>query len=223
MLLANPAVARAIRFGSIQLRIFREKTGKSGILLPLKRWASSRPRVHLGDLIAGLSVGLVVIPQSLAYAQVAGLPPARGLYAAGLPSVAAAPFASSRLLQTGPVGVTALLTFGALSTRAVPGSSRYVALAMLLAFLVGLIRLGVGTLRLGALAYLLSPPLLAGFMPAAAILIVSSQTPSAVGLSSRGKSGLGELVWTFRHIDHWSAIAIAITFGTVVLVLVGRS
>ena len=199
-----------------------DSPGMSGDLLPRKRHVPSRPRDYLSDLIAGLSVGLVVIPQSLAYAQVAGMPPASGLYAAGVPSVAAAPFASSRLLQTGPVGVTALLTFGALSTMAVPGSSRYVALAMLLAFLVGIIRLAVGALRLGAVAYLLSPPLLAGFMPAAAILIVSSQAPSAVGLSGPGEGGLGELGWTLRHVEDWSGVAIAIAVGTVGLVLAGR-
>ena len=189
---------------------------------PEGRVRGSLGRVHLGDLIAGVSVGLVVIPQSLAYAQVAGMPPARGLYSAGLPSVAAAPFASSRLLQTGPVGVTALLTFGALSATAVPGSSRYVALAILLAFLVGLIRLGVGVLRLGAVAYLLSPPLLAGFMPAAAILIVSSQVPSIVGLRAPPRGGLHDLSWTLEHVSQWSGAAVGIAAATVALVLAGR-
>ena len=134
------------------------------------------PRARPGDFVAGLSVGLVVIPQSLAYSQVAGLPPVRGLYAAAFPSIAAAPFASSRHLQTGPVGVTALLTFGGLSSLAVPGTTKYVALAMLLALVVGAIRVGVGALRLGSLAYMLSPPLLAGFMPAAGLLIAASQS-----------------------------------------------
>lgn len=178
--------------------------------------------MHPGDLIAGLSVALVVIPQSLAYAQVAGLPAVRGLYAAAFPSIAAAPFASSRHLQTGPVGVTALLTFGALSTLAAPATPRYVSLAMLLAFVVGVIRLGVGALRLGALAYLLSPPLLMGFMPAAAILIIVSQLPSLVGLTPPGDGSFGDLGWALRHVNDWSPVSFALGGATVLLIVGGR-
>jgi SulP family sulfate permease len=136
--------------------------------------------------------------------------------------VVAAPFASSRLLQTGPVGVTALLTFGALSTRAVPMTPHYVQLAFLLALVVGVIRLTVGLLRFGGLAYLLSPPLLAGFMPAAAILIIISQLPSLVGLRPQGRSGLHELSWTVRHAAGWSLTAFLIAAAVVALVVGGR-
>ncbi len=193
---------------------------------PSPRWRPLRarfPRARPGDLVAGLSVGLVVIPQSLAYAQVAGLPAVRGLYAAALPSVAAAPFASSRHLQTGPVGVTALLTFGALSSLAVPGTAKYVALAVLLALVVGAIRLGVGALRLGSLAYLLSPPLLVGFMPAAGLLILMSQVPSVVGVSPpHSHGGFHDLRWALAHAGNWSAAAIALGAATAVLIVGGR-
>ena len=95
----------------------------------------SRPST--GDLIAGVSVALVAIPQSLAYAELAGLPPQYGLYATALPSLLAAAFVSSRYLQTGPVALTALLTLGALSGVAEPGEANYIQSAALLALLVG--------------------------------------------------------------------------------------
>jgi SulP family sulfate permease len=180
------------------------------------------PSIKPGDVVAGVSVGLVVIPQSIAYAQVAGMPPASGLYAAGLPSIAAAPLQSSRLLQTGPVGVTALLTFGALSSIAEPATAHYVELAVLLALVVGAVRLAVGLLGLGGLAYLLSPPLLAGFMPAAAILIVASQVPAIVGLHAPAEGGLHDLTYAARHAGSWSAEALAVAGAVVALVVGGR-
>ena len=113
-----------------------------------------RPKV--GDVVAGLSVASILIPQAVAYADLAGMPAQHGLYAAALPSLAAAAFASSRYLQTGPVAITSLLTFGALATLADPLSSQYVMLAALLALMVGVIRVGLGMLRAGWLAYLMS-------------------------------------------------------------------
>ena len=106
---------------------------------------------------------MVLIPQSMAYAELAGLPPQVGLFAAALPCLLAAPFVASPYLQTGPGALTALLTFGALQGRAEPFSLRYVELAILLALLVGVIRLTLAALRLGSLAYLLSRPVLTGF------------------------------------------------------------
>ena len=97
-----------------------------------------------GDLIAGISVALVAIPQSLAYAELAGMPPQIGLYASALPSLLAAAFVSSRYLQTGPVALTSLLTFGALSGLAATESADYVALGALLALLVGIFRVTLG-------------------------------------------------------------------------------
>ena len=109
-----------------------------------------------GDLIAGLSVAVVLIPQALAYAEIAGLPAYLGLYAAALPALAAAALASSRYLQTGPTAMTALLTFGAASQLAVPGTDEYVEVAIVLALTVGVVRLGLGLVRGGVVAYLMS-------------------------------------------------------------------
>ena len=133
-------------------------------------WRPSLPRPAPGDVLAGVSVALVLVPQSLAYAQLAGMPAYRGLYAAALPPLAAAFFASSPYLQTGPVALTALLTFGALAELAPPGSGEYVSLGILLALVVGFVRLAVGLLGAGVIAYLVSQPMLLGFVPAAAIL-----------------------------------------------------
>ena len=137
---------------------------------------------RLADAVAGASVALVLVPQSLAYAVVAGLPPDRGLLAAVLPPVVGGILASSRFLQTGPTAVTSLLTLGALAAVAVPGSAAYVALAAVLAILVGAMRMAIGLLRLGDIAYVMSRTVVVGFTSAAAILIVASQVPAAFGV-----------------------------------------
>src|SRR5918996_1283905 len=123
------------------------------------------------DVLAGTTVALVLIPQALAYAGVAGMPPISGLYAAALPPLAAALFASSPYLQTGPVALTSLLTFGALSGSAPLGSEAYLELAMLLALVVGVVRILTGLLGAGVVAHLMSDPMLMGVLPGAALLI----------------------------------------------------
>src|SRR5688572_31728421 len=120
------------------------------------------PRPAVGDLVAGTSVAVVLMPQSLAYAEVAGMPPHRGLYAAALPPLVAAFLASSPYLQTGPVAITALLTYGALASLAPPGSADYVTLGLLLALVVGVVRIAMGLLRAGVVTYLMSQPMLMG-------------------------------------------------------------
>mgnify|MGYP001289695697 FL=1 len=161
-----------------------------------------------GDVIAGVSVALLALPQGLAYAELAGVPVQYGLYAAALPCLLAAFFASSPYLQTGPVAVTALLTFGALQGVADPQTVEYVELAALLALLVGIIRLGFGILHLGKINSLLTDPLILGFTTGAAILIIFSQLPKALGVeSSNGgivRSGFESLI----HPTQWHAFAI---------------
>jgi SulP family sulfate permease len=150
------------------------------------------------------------------------MPPYRGLYAAALPPIAAALFASSPYLQTGPVAVTSLLAFGALSALAPPGSGEYVRLGILLALVVGAARLAVGLLRAGVIAYLISQPLLLGFMPAAAILIVASQLPTALGASPDGDGILERAGWTAAHPGSWEAASLLLAVGVLALMLGGR-
>lgn len=158
----------------------------------------------------GLSVAVVLVPQSLAYAQLAGFPAYRGLFAAAIPLLVAAPFASSPYLQPGPTAVTALLTYAALSPLAPVGSDRYIQLGLLLALLVGLVRLAVGLLRAGVIAYLMSQPLLIGFVPGAAILIVASQLPVALGADAHGDNELLRAASALADVAHWHWEAVAI-------------
>lgn len=180
-----------------------------------------RVRPTRGDLIAGLSVALVLIPQSFAYATLAGMPAERGLLVAVVATIAAAPLASSAFLQTGPVAVTALLTFGALQGLAPTASQDYIQLGMLLAVLVGGIRLAVGLLREGDLAYLLSRSVLAGFTPAAALLIVASQLPSILGVEGGGHLVV-RAVRSVAAVGRWDLTGLAMAFGTIVVLLVAR-
>lgn len=135
------------------------------------------------DLISGVTVALVLIPQSMAYAQLAGLPGYYGLYAAFLPPMMAALFGSSRQLATGPVAVVSLMTSAALEPLATAGGPEYIAYAVLLAFIVGVIQLSLGVLRLGVLVNFLSHPVVNGFTNAAAIIIATSQLSKIFGVS----------------------------------------
>ena len=180
-------------------------------------------RFSVRDVIAGLSVALLLIPQSMAYAELAGLPPHVGLYAGALPPLAAALVASSPYLQTGPVALTSLLTLGALMPLAEAQSAEYVALAILLALVVGVTRLLVGVFRAGGVAYLMSQPVLLGFTSAAAILILSSQLPGALGVSGGPHAGvLGPALWAATHPGSWEIASVALAAGTVALTLGAR-
>ncbi|GIU94511.1 MAG: sodium-independent anion transporter [Gaiellaceae bacterium] len=196
-------------------------TDSQPVRSPLSR-REALPRPTLGDLVAGVSVALVLVPQALAYAQLAGMPAYRGLYAAALPPIAAALVASSPYLQTGPVALTSLLVFGVLSELAEPGSEEYVRLGLLLALVVGVVRIAVGLLHGGVVAYLLSRPLLVGFMPAAALLIIASQLPDALGVPSDG-GGILEQGWeALTSPGSWDGQAVLLSIAALALVVGGR-
>ena len=179
-------------------------------------------RLAGADLMAGLSVALLLIPQSMAYAELAGLPSHIGLFASALPPIFAAFAASSPYLQTGPVALTSLLTFGALAEVAEPGSVDYVELAALLALVVGVARLVLGALRMGVLAYLMSEPVLIGFTSAAAILIIGSQLPKALGVDAPAGGILDRSWWSIQHASLWEGRSVIIAAATLLLVLGGR-
>lgn len=152
-------------------------------------WCRSYQRVWLsGDLVAGLIVTVMLIPQSLAYAMLAGLPAEVGLYASILPLFAYAIFGSSMTLAVGPVAVASLMTASALSSVAVPGSPDYLAMAVMLALLSGVMLFVFGLLRLGFLAYFLSHPVISGFISGSAVVIALGQLKYIFGikLSSGG-------------------------------------
>ncbi|HSG47887.1 MAG TPA: SulP family inorganic anion transporter [Longimicrobiales bacterium] len=180
-------------------------------------------RFSFRDVIAGVSVAMLLIPQSMAYAELAGLPPHVGLYAAALPPIAAAFAASSPYLQTGPVALTALLTLGALVPLAPRGSAEYVALAILLALVVGVTRVLVGVLRAGGVSYLMSQPVLLAFTSGAAVLILASQLPGALGVVDGPDAGvLQSAFWAVAHPGSWEPTALLLTAATVALTVWGR-
>jgi SulP family sulfate permease len=134
------------------------------------------------DLLGGITVALVLIPQSMAYAQLAGLPIQAGLYASLLPPIIAILFGSSWQLSTGPVAVVSLMTAAALEPIATTGSIGYMSYALLLAFMVGIFQFSLGILRLGMIINLLSHPVINGFTNAAALIIATSQLPKMLGI-----------------------------------------
>lgn len=176
------------------------------------------PRPQTGDLVAGATVALVLVPQSLAYASVAGLPPERGLLAALLPPVVGGVLGSSRYLHTGPTAMTALLTFGALSTVAVPGSDAYIGLAIALALIVGTVRVAIGLLRWGGIVYLMSQTVVIGFAGAASLLIIGSQVAPALGTTTRHPNPLLGAAIALAEPTTWNpgSVAIALAAGAIV-------
>jgi SulP family sulfate permease len=169
--------------------------------LPFLRWFPLRGDTLKADFIAGITVALVLIPQSMAYAQLAGLPAYYGLYSAFLPVAVAALWGSSNQLGTGPVAVVSLLTASTLATFAAPGSSEFVALAILLALMVGLVQLALGVFKLGLIVNFLSHPVIVGFTNAAAIIIGLSQISKLFGVPmGRSEHFIVDIVGVFRQV-----------------------
>jgi sulfate permease, SulP family len=170
------------------------------------------------DLISGITVALVLIPQSMAYAQLAGLPPYYGLYASFLPPMIAALFGSSRQLATGPVAVVSLMTSASLEPLATAGSPGYIAYAVLLALTVGIFQFTLGVLRLGMVINLLSHPVVNGFTNAAAIIIATSQLSKLFGVyvdkSVHHYETIIRVISSAIHYTHWPTLGIgALAFG----------
>ena len=167
--------------------------------LPILVWGRTYNRSTLSnDLLAAVIVTIMLTPQSLAYALLAGLPPQMGLYASMLPIILYAIFGTSRALAVGPVAVISLLTAAAIGRIAVPGSAEYILAAITLAFLSGLILLALGLFRLGFLANFLSHPVIAGFITATGIIIAASQLKHIFGIAAHGHT-LPDLVSSLVH------------------------
>ncbi|MCO4760712.1 MAG: SulP family inorganic anion transporter [Myxococcales bacterium] len=176
----------------------------------------------LPDVIAGFTVALVAIPQSMAYAELMGVPAHYGLYAVALPPLLAAFFASSAWLQTGPVATTSLLAVGALSSVTTIGAPDTIALAGLLAVIVGGFRAAIGLLRGGAISYLMNHAVLRGFILAAALLILSSQLPSALGVQVTGTTVMGRALEALMQPMQWDPLAVGFSVVTLTLIFGGR-
>jgi SulP family sulfate permease len=184
-------------------------------LFPFLRWLDGYGREGLrADLLAGLTVALVLIPQTMAYAQLAGLPPYYGLYASFLPPLVAALFGSSRQLATGPVAVVSLMTAASLEPLATKGSDAYIAYAIVLAVVVGLFQLSLGILRLGLVVNFISHPVVNGFTNAAAIIIATSQLSKLFGVSVDTAEHHYLTVWNVilaaTRYTHWPTLGMGV-------------
>jgi sulfate permease, SulP family len=192
-----------------------------GQFLPSRQGMTLSGESFRSDLIAGITVSLVAIPQSLAYAQLAGVPAYYGLYAALIPSVVGALFGSSRQLSTGPVAMTSLLTAASVAPLAAHGSELFYSYVILLALLSGVFQIAFGTLRIGVLLNFLSHPVLMGFINAAALIIGLAQLPTLLGIPARQSEHFLLDIWhVVSHIDtmhEWSlgfgVSAILLLFG----------
>ena len=186
------------------------------------------PRPTLGDVVGGVSVALILIPQSIANAGLAGLPPVVGLFAAAFPLLIFALFASSPYLQTGPVALTSLLAAGALIGAGFePDTTDYIAAAGLLAVIVGVTRLLIGVTRLGSVVYLMAEPVTIGFTSGAGVVILTSQLSKALGVvlpadvADQGNP-IVRGVWALVHPGEWSLGAILFSVVTLAFMLLGR-
>lgn len=188
----------------------------------LHGWPPRWTRPARGDLVAAATVALVLIPQSLAYAELAGMPVVTGLYTAVTATIAAGLVGSSRYLQTGPVALTSLLTLGALTAVAEVGSEDYVGKAALLALVVGVLRVLLGLLRWGFIAYLMSQPVVASFTVAASLLILASQVPAFLDVPVDAASPVVAAGQALSGPGQWQPMAIVVGSAMVVVILLGR-
>ena len=175
------------------------------------------------DLLSGLTVALVLIPQSMAYAQLAGMPSYYGLYAAFLPPMIAALFGSSRQLSTGPVAVVSLMTAASLAPLATAGSEGYIGYALLLSLIVGVFQFLLGVLRLGLVVNFLSHPVVNGFTNAGAIIIATSQLEKMFGVYVDGRAHhyetIIEVCKSAVHYTHWPTLVFGAGAFTLMFVL----
>ncbi len=183
--------------------------------LPILDWLPNYKKEYLnGDLSAGLTVGVMLIPQGMAYAMIAGLPPVYGLYAAMIPQLVYAIFGTSRQLAVGAVAMDSLLVAAGISVIAEAGSENYIALAILLAFMMGAIQLILGIARMGFLVNFLSKPVINGFTSAAALIIGLNQLKHLIGVDIARNNNVFIIIFdaieNFASI-HWISVAIGIS------------
>jgi len=179
--------------------------------VPILEWGRSYSgEALMSDLMAAVIVTIMLIPQSLAYAMLAGLPPVVGLYASIMPLVAYAIFGTSRTLAVGPVAVISLMTASAAASVAAPGSAQYLAAATTLAALSGVMLVVMGLARLGFLANLLSHPVISGFISASGVLIATSQLKHILGVKIAGETWPEMLAGLARSIGQINPATLAI-------------
>ncbi len=193
-------------------------------IIPAVGWLRHYKREDLGgDFSAGLIVAVMLIPQGMAYAMLAGLPPVVGLYASTIPLILYALFGSSRHLAVGPVALVSLLTLTGVSALAKPGSGEFVALAALLALMVGVIQFGLGLLRAGFVVNFLSHAVISGFTSAAAIVIGLSQLKHLLGVELESTNSVFILLWdAAQKLGEVNLITLAIGLASIAALVLFR-
>jgi SulP family sulfate permease len=203
--------------------------------LPFLSWPKPTPQLLKSEAFAGLSVGLMVIPQGVAYAALAGMPLITGIYASLLPALVAVLFSASQRLSVGPTALTAILVSASLNGMATPGSAAWVNLTVWLSLMTGLLQVVLGFARFGWLLNLVSSPVLMAFTQGAGVLIISSQLPALLGFQNGWGSALA-FVHTGTGID-WASLVFGLatlalllwarrwrpTFPTVLVVVLGAA
>ncbi len=187
---------------------------RSQRLFPYLSWPRPDAQLLRGEALAGLTVGLMVIPQGVAYAALAGMPLITGIYASMLPALVAVLFSSSVRLSVGPTALSCLLVSAALSPLASPGSAQWVELAVWLSLLSGLLQIALGLLRFGWLLNLVNAPVLMAFTQAAGLLIIGSQLASLLGVQSSWRN------WLAAPSLHWTSLAFGL--GSLALLMLVR-
>lgn len=184
-------------------------------LFPFLHWPRPNAALARNEALAGLTVGLMVIPQGVAYAALAGMPLITGIYASMLPALIAVLFSASTRLSVGPTALSCLLVSASLTGLAPPGSSQWIDLAVWLALLSGLLQVALGFLRFGWLLNLVSSPVLMAFTQAAGVLIIGSQLPALLGMQGAGWSTL-----LSEPTVHWPSVAFGV--GSLALLVLAR-
>jgi len=193
--------------------------------LPLLQWRDEwrQPGAVRADLMAGLTGAIVVLPQGVAFATLAGMPPQYGLYAAMVPCIVAAMFGSSRLMVTGPANAISLTTMALIAPLAAVGSPQYVSLVLTLTFLVGALQLLLGLARAGSLVDKVPHSVVVGFTAGAAVLIANSQIGPLLGIAlPRGTNVYENLQQAASRLNQTQALALLAGVSTMVLAVVAR-
>ena len=190
-------------------------------LLPGLLWLQGYRRdMFKSDIVAGVTIAFMLIPQGMAYAVVAGLPPEYGLYACVVPPVIYSLLGTSNKISMGPVALDSILILTGLSVLAEPGSDQYLELAIALTFLVGVIQSCLGFLRFGFLANFLSHPVIVGYTSAAALIIMGSQLESLLGVKVQGGNIFQLVYQLLQQFTHWSWATVGVgVFGLLFMIL----
>jgi SulP family sulfate permease len=193
--------------------------------LPFLDWVRRYRRQDLaGDLMAGVVVAVMLVPQGMAYALLVGLPPQMGLYASIAPLIIYGLLGSSRTLSVGPAAIVALLVASGVGQLASLGSAQYLSLVLLLTLMVGCLQLVMGLARLGFLVNFLSHPVITGFTSAAALIIIFSQLPHLLGVRlPEAEAPYQSLVSALQNIGRVNLITLGLGFGAIAILVYFKS